>query len=74
MIRKHTWNAAKMFVSRNKSSHEKTEGPPNARDRNWDFKYGDTSNRILYRKVSSQQLKFQEQTLGHGQRLTRKNK
>jgi hypothetical protein len=70
----HAWNGTTMFLSRNKSSHEKIEGPPNDRGRNWDVKYGDTSNRILYRKISSPQLKFQDQTPGHGQGLTRKNK
>jgi hypothetical protein len=49
---KNTWNATEMFLSRKKSSNEKTEGPSNARDRNWDAKYGYTSNHILYIKVS----------------------
>jgi hypothetical protein len=70
MMAKHTWNASKMFLSRNKSSHEKIEGPPNTLGRNWDIKYGDTSNCIIHSKVSSPQLKFQEQTPGHGQGLT----
>jgi hypothetical protein len=47
---KHTWNVTKMFLSRKKSIHEKTEGPPSACGRNWDIKNGDTSNLILYIK------------------------
>jgi hypothetical protein len=74
MMGKHTWNATKMFLSRKKSSHEKIEGPPNARGINWDVKYGNTSNRILYIKVSSPQLRFQDWTPEHGQGLTQKNK
>jgi hypothetical protein len=70
VIGKHTRNATKMFLSINKSSNEKIEGPPNACGRNWDVKYGDTSNRILYIKVRLPQLKFLERNPGHGQGLT----
>jgi hypothetical protein len=51
MMAKHTWNATKMSLPRKKSIHEKIDGPPNARGRNWDAKYGDTSSSIVYKKI-----------------------